>query len=249
MLCPKCGEKNEEGSTFCQNCGTSIKEEKTSLKFSTEKGLIGKIERSLYFRIARGFAWFILIPAVIALIFSIVSTAPTAMHLIGGSTSVSKDEVKKALESKSRRYVTEGHEWGEDAEEKIDPELMAKLDKEVYELISLFPMEIQRQWGVEGLRNQIKNHLAFGKGLKDKIDAVKDAKDIIKDFPESERVDAVDKFFTIKNTKDNLVKKKQAEAKVSLGGMSAVIMSSIAVITLVTMILVLLAIERNTRKT
>ena len=57
--CPKCGEKIEEDSFFCQNRGTEI-DERRILK----EGFLSKFERSLYLKIARGFTWFILFIAI-----------------------------------------------------------------------------------------------------------------------------------------------------------------------------------------
>ncbi len=39
MFCPKCGQKNEEGSKFCENCGTALE------KVCLEKSIDSKKER------------------------------------------------------------------------------------------------------------------------------------------------------------------------------------------------------------
>ncbi|MEW5804968.1 MAG: zinc-ribbon domain-containing protein [bacterium] len=94
--CPKCGEKIEEGSVFCQNCGASI-EKKDVIETKRMEGLMGKVEQSIYFKIARGFAWLILFVAVIGLVISIVYVTPSITDLIGGETGVSQDEIRNAI--------------------------------------------------------------------------------------------------------------------------------------------------------
>ncbi|MEW6110354.1 MAG: hypothetical protein AB1632_14480 [Nitrospirota bacterium] len=125
---------------------------------------------------------------------------------------------------------------------------MAKLDKEIYELISFLPKNMQERSGVDGLRNAIKNMLHNWEETKEKVATVKEARNIIEKFDEAERWNAVDKFFDIKHAKEDLVQTKKEKAKANLLAMSVTILSTISIITLVSMILVLLAIERNTRK-
>ncbi len=243
MKCPKCGETIDEGSTFCQNCGATIVK-KASSEAERKSGFMWKIEQSIYFKIARVFAWLILFIAVIVLAISIISVTPSITALIGGSTGVSQDEINKAIAAeKSWRQFT-----SEESHEKIDPDLLAKLDKEVYELISLLPSNTQDRSGVDGLRNTIKNMLHSWEKTKEKIAVIKEASSVIKKFPEAERWKAIDKFIDIKSNKENSVNAKKEKAKANLLAMSVTILSTISIITLVSMILVLLAIERNTRK-
>lgn len=241
--CAKCGAKNDEESGFCQSCGASIGT--TVVGTLPQKGFMSKIEQSVYFRIARGFAWVILMVAVIALAITTVYLFPTATKLIGGDTNVSKDEIMKAIEAEKARkpFVFGGVE-----REKFDPELMAKLDKELYDLILLLPGDIQNQYGVERMRDEFKNGLRYLENIKDKITIVQKMKEVIKEIPEGDRLSAVGKYLEITQGKENALQQKKTSAKATLSAMSTVIISLIAIITSITMILVLLAIERNTRK-
>lgn len=242
--CPKCGEKIEKGSVFCQSCGELI-EKKLTAGAMPKTGMLSRFEQSIYFRIARGFAWVILFVTTISLIYYMISLAPTALDLFGGETRVSQDDIRKAMEAEKRRGSII-HE--EPVKEKIDPELLAKLDKEIYELFNLMPPDAQKQFNIEGFRSYVKNSVTYIARTQDRIALIKEAKEIIKDFSVTERWDALGKFFGLKGEKEMTVKNRKELAKATLLENSIYILSGIIIITLFSMILVLLAVERNTRK-
>lgn len=244
MICPRCNAINDEGSTFCQSCGASI-EKKAAIDTKKVEGLMGKVEQSIYFRIARGFAWLILFMAVIGLAGSILYVAPSITDLVGGDSKVSHDEIVNAIAAeKTRQAFTI-----EEVQERIDPEQLATLDRYIYVLISILPKNMQTEYGVEKLRYEIKQSITYWKNIEDKIAVIKEAKIVAEKFLEAERSKAIEKFFEIKAQKENLIKQKKEMAKANLLSLSTIILSTISIITLVSMILVLLAIERNTRKT
>jgi peptide subunit release factor 1 (eRF1) len=127
---------------------------------------------------------------------------------------------------------------------------MARLDKEIYELFLLLPLDIQRQVATEEFRDRVKNKLTYvGAALyKDKISIVQEAKDVLKEFPVDERRGVITKFFEIKGEKERALKNRREAAKTKLLGNFMYILSTVSLITMVIMILVLLAVERNTRK-
>jgi hypothetical protein len=92
IFCPKCGEKIEEGSVFCQSCGASI-ETKMTAGDMPKKGLMGKIEQTIYFRIARVFAWLVAALATIGFIVSVKYTADAIPQVLAGSVKVSQEKV------------------------------------------------------------------------------------------------------------------------------------------------------------
>lgn len=248
--CAKCGYENSEDDGFCQECGAALVKKASASRRQVESppqtGAVSRIEQAIYFKVARGFAWLVILFAGISIIYYIVNIIPTAIDSIGGSTNVTGDEIKKAIESrKSRGWFASD----EESEEKIDPELMSKLDKHIYELSSLLPGETQKRLGgIEGLRNHIKSNLNHWKNLKEQINVAQEATVIIKDFPETGRIEALERFFAIKAKKENMVKAKQAKAKDALEKNILQMLMAIATSAFVTMILVLLTIERNTRK-
>lgn len=256
--CSNCGERIERGDNFCHNCGASI-EKKMTVEAIPQQGLMSRFEQGILFRIARGFTWVILIITVISLIYYIISLVPTTMDLLGGDTKVSQDDIRKAMETrKTRRSFM----FEERVQEKIDPELLAKLDKEIYELFSLLPQDIQENWNIESFRRDVKEYISeiqgkvtivqdrtdYVKEIQEKIAIVKEAKDIIKDFSVTERVNALEKFFILKAHKVEAVKNKKERAKQKLSNNATYILMGLIFITSLSMILVLLAIERNTRK-
>lgn len=254
IYCAKCGYKNSEEDSFCQECGAAL-EKKTAVKkdaigYLPKAGFMGKLEQSVYFKIARGFAWFVIVLTTAALTYNVVKIIPPAIDSIGGRTGVSSDEIKKVFDSGKRRGISRLDESNESDNKKIDPELLSRLDKQIYEITSILPEETQKRWGgVEGLRNHIKfNYLAHWNSLKDQIGVLQEGESLIKDFPETARMDALENFFRIKIEKEDMVKAKKAKAKESIDKAIISILIAIAIITFLTMILVLLTIERNTRK-
>jgi hypothetical protein len=243
VFCTKCGGTIEEGSSFCQSCGTPV-EGKIAFEAMPKKGLMSRIEQTIYFRIARVFSWLIAALATIGLIISVIYIAKTVPQVLAGSVKVSQEEVRNAIAEKSERRVQYEMET-----ERISPELLAKLDKEIYELIYLLPKDMQaEEWDVERLRGIIRNSIASWEGLKDKLTVIQEARALLKNFSEEQRADAMYKFFAIKAEKENIIKARKAEALKNLGIWAGIMLAMIYTITMISMILVALAVERNTRK-
>src|SRR5947208_3433199 len=112
--CPECKATVEEGSGFCQECGAIIQRTTTSIPI--RESFLGRVETNIYFKIARGFAWFIVFLSVIGLGFSILSLAPTAHDLwSGGDSKVTSDDIRTAMAAQQAR----GRQ--QPIEERIDP--------------------------------------------------------------------------------------------------------------------------------
>jgi len=112
-----------------------------------KKGLISKIEQSIYFRIARVFAWLVATFCTIGFIYSGINIAIIAPKVLGESAKVSPEEIRIAIERKSNKLVQ--YEVKSEAK-RINLELLAKLDKEIYKRIYLLPEDKQfSEWKFE----------------------------------------------------------------------------------------------------
>jgi hypothetical protein len=248
--CSQCNATFEEGSRFCPECGALS--ESLSPRIAPQEDFVGRVERNIYFKIARAYAWLILLLATVGLAVSILSLAPAATDLwFGGDSKVTSDDIRRSLASQQRAGPME-------ETERIDPARLASLDRAIYEIIDLLPREQPRRdfFGrvmtvkieIEELRRLIKSRVSHVRNVDEQITALKEIKDVIIVFPQADRLTAMDKYFEVKVAKQNAVQAKKAEAAAKLSTGSIAILSSISIITLGSMVLVLLAVERNTRK-
>lgn len=249
MKCPKCGAQFDKGTAFCQECGSDLKDVAQD-RARGSQSFMSRVERSVYFTIARAFAWFVLFLSVAALITSIVVYAPSVLNLYRGSVTVTSEEVSNAIaKKKAGKTAASGDAQGDGPAGKIDPKILADLDREIYELIVLFPAQVQQQEsGVEKLRNGVLRHISPWKDYSDKISILRDVRVIAKSLPEVDRMDAFVFYCQIKANKENEKLRLEDAAKLDLNKMLLMVLSLVSIITLVSMILVLLAIERNTRR-
>jgi hypothetical protein len=250
-VCSQCKARIEEGSEFCPDCGATV--ERAAPDISPRQGFVGRVEQNVYFKIARDYAWLIVFGSVLGLGISIFLLAPAALDLwSGGDTKVSPDDIRAAM---AAREQPRGR--AQPIEERIDPARLASLDRAIYEIIELLPRE-QQQSGpfgrvaivkleIENLRSFIKERVRNLPSIDDQIAALHELKSAIVVFPETERFTAIDKFFEVKAAKNMAIESKKATAATKLQTGVLAILSAISIITLGSMILVLLAVERNTR--
>jgi hypothetical protein len=154
-------------------------------------------------------------------------------------------EIERVLAAKKAGKSQPG---GEIPGKTIDPELLSKLDKEMYELIILLPKTEQDKIGIEKLRGFIRDRIGRYASVKEKMGILRDAKKILPKFNEPERVEALVTFFNMKAEKENVQIMGQTEAKIKLATIGGTFFALIMTIAAFSLILVLLAIERNTRK-
>ena len=143
--------------------------------------------------------------------------------------------------------------------ERTDPASpLGILNRAIDEIIDLLPREQPRRdfFGrvttvkieVEELRRLIKSRVTNVQTVDEQIAALKEIKDVMIAFPQVDRLTIMDKYFEVKVAKQRAVQAKKAEAAAKLSTGSVAILSSISIITLGSMVLVLLAVERNTRR-
>lgn len=245
LQCPKCKKSYDENYAFCEGCGVKLVEGEVRISPQPKSWVFDRIERSLIFRFTRSYTWLILILSILGFMGAIIYLIPDISLLIKKDTKVSPEEIKILLASKK---TGKGPPEEEISGKKINPELLAKLDKEIYEIIFLLPKDIQDKMGVEKLRSWIRDRIGRYHGIKEKIGILQEVKSILIKFNEPERVEALSTFFDVKAGKENAITARQAEVRLKLATIGASFFALIMTIAAFSLILVLLAIERNTRR-
>ena len=245
ILCGKCKTQVDDASVFCPNCGAAVGANRTPIDSNVEHGVLRRLERHVFFRIARGFSWVIALLAAVGLGFAVILIIPNATKLLGGDTKVGAEDIRAAIEAAKRgRSYDAGQEEGG----KIDPKLRARVDEAMYEIIALMPASLQQDASIENMRQSLRYRVASLDTIKEKTGALHEVAQVLAQFPESERIGALDVYFEIKTQKVAQVLGEKLEAGAAVAKHGFVIMAAIITITLVSMILVLLSIERNTRQ-
>jgi hypothetical protein len=245
--CASCGTKLEPGDTFCQNCGKPV----TATHFATQSAsptssMLGRFERAVYFRIARGFSWVLMVVALAGFFYSLVSALQSAGGLVGTQRSVSQEEVQASI---ANEKAGRGNQFSRGEETSTDPRLVGEYETALAELVNLLPSEVRRQAGSdEAARNQLRSMFSsLGKDIGERISVAKEAKGVLQSFAEKDRGEAIGHFRLVKQHKNEAAEMRKAEAKEKFTYLGGAILSTAILITLFSMILVLLAIERNTR--
>jgi len=245
LLCPKCKKEYSEDYTFCEGCGSKLIKSEKYVPTQPKNLVFDRIERSVFFRVTRSYTWVILILAILGFIGAAILLAPDIRPLIKKDTTVSSEEVRTVLAAKK---AGKAPMEGESPTQRIDPELLAKFDKEIYEVISLLPKKTQDEMGIERLRGMIRERVIQYPTLKEKMKILREAKNLLLKFTESERSDALGIFLNIKAQKENAVESERAKAIARLTTIGSTFFALIMIVAAFSLILVLLAIERNTRR-
>ena len=252
--CNKCGAHNDATSEFCQNCGESMRTATLPPQAQTalQKGLLGKIERTIYFRVARGFAWFVLVFSLLGFVGAGFLSANAARQYFKGEESVSKDDVMVAIAA-NKASRTAGTNGRATQDTQVDPKAEGMLTTAIAELFNLLSKEDQgKVSGKEQFRSQMLQMASGVKGTdnaNEQIEYLQEVKKVVSGVsPESERLDAIETFSQLKMKSRERAASGKATAQNQLMYSAAAVLSFAALITLVSMVLVSLAIERNTRK-
>lgn len=245
--CASCGTKLEPGDTFCQKCGKSVKA--TTLpaqSASPASSMLGRFERAVYFRIARGFSWVLAVVALVGFIYALVSALQSVGELVGTRRGVSQEEVQASIVNEK---AGRGNQFSRGEETTTDPRLVGEYETVLAELVNLLPPEFRRQTGGDdAARNQLRSMFSsLGDGMGDRISVAKEAKSVIQGFAEKDRGEALGHFRRVKEQKIQAAQMRKAEAAQKFLYLGGTMLATAILITLLSMILVLLAIERNTR--
>jgi hypothetical protein len=209
--------------------------------------MLSRAEIAVYFRLARGFAWFLLVVVTLGLVADMIVLVPEFLQAAWAPTSVSSRDLERALASPASIVTV-----SDEAEAQLNPAEMARLDQIAYEIINLLPVNVrpQAREQVDALRGNIRNEVAnLSKDRSEQLAILSELRDSLGGIPDPERSKAMEAYFPLKsqmNARSN-AKKEAAKAQIVISG--SVLASGIMLLTLVTMILVLLSIERNTRPT
>jgi hypothetical protein len=205
---------------------------------------MSRVEKAIYFRLARGFAWLLLVVVTLALIVDAFLLIPPVLQVVGASTSVKPQELIRATSSPAS--VRRGPDQGE---ADLNPAEMAQLDQAAYEIIKLLTaVDPSNRGMVDSVRGRLRNAVA---GMSDErgeqLAILHELRDDLKEVPENDRNQAYETYFNLKARAIEAAKQKKVLAQGSLVLYGSTLLTGIALLTLVTMILVLMAIERNTR--
>ena len=155
--CDKCGAMNDAASEFCQNCGASLRATSPPprAQAGSQRSLLSTIERSIYFRIARGFAWFLLVFSLFSLVGAGFIATNAALEFFKGEDAVSKEDVKIAIAA-NKTARTSGARSEATQETQLDPKAEGMLATEIAQLFNLLSLDDQgKGGGKENFRRQI----------------------------------------------------------------------------------------------
>lgn len=264
FTCAKCGSANEAGSEFCQNCGASMEAATVSgagsSRFAGAKTFVGSlgagkgtltiIEQTIYFRIARVFAWFLLVLGLLGLVGGAYQAAGSTRQFLGGENAVvSAADVKVAIAA--QKAGSTARAGGESAQMPLDPKAEGLLTTEAAEIFNLLSTEDQKiLGGKESVRRELLAGAANinGGDVDAQIDFLREMKRVINEVqPQSDRANGVKAFAMLKVSYKENAAARRAAARSDLMWGGGAVMAFAALITLVSMVLVMLAVERNTR--
>jgi hypothetical protein len=262
-VCAHCGSNNEAGSEFCQNCGKSMLAARASGSGSSRfagvassvgnvdagKGRLTIIEQRIYFRIARVFAWLLLVLSLLGLVGGAFMATGSIRQYLKGEDAVSVADVKAAIAARKAGNSARGD--GESAQTQLDPKAEGLLTTEVAEIFNLLSAEDQNKYGgKENVRKKLLDTASEvnGGNVNDQIDFLREMKKVVSEVqPQADRTWGINGFAQLKKSYKNQAAARKAVAEKEFMMGAGAVLSFAALITLVSMVLVMLAVERNTR--
>lgn len=250
MKCKSCGHQNDQSNAFCLNCGASLVAAPVSAPpAAPEVTAVSRMERGIYFSIARVVAWVLALVALVAMVYSAMGLVPALLQARGSADSVTTADLTTAIEA-SRAGGQRSWQM-ESEEDEYSAKDLAALDQVIYELVELVPAQLtEQQGGVDSMRSYVKRQLGRLdlEDLDDEIAVVRDAKKAVGEVVAPDRLAAIGIFFDMTRQRNNAAQAKALVGKAKLTAWVTGFGSSAVSLMLVTMILVLMSIERNTRR-
>jgi hypothetical protein len=248
--CPSCNQVNETGTAFCQNCGASLAgalPPAATAPVAARAGGVGGVERGLFFKISRVAAWVLLVVALGGMLVSALGLLPALASMNASADDVTAKDVRAQVEAARNRSSAPS---GDNPFGSGSASERAALDKAIYELADVMPPQAIGQFGnLEGFRSVVKG-LVDSTGetdIDDQVDHVEEATKIVGPLPDEDRISGVYAYFHLVSQHKQEAEVRQLEAKGKATVYAGAFAMAAVTLMLVTMTLVLLAIERNTR--
>lgn len=201
--------------------------------------MIERIEKNIFFRFTRIFAWLIIAPAFLALVYSGYKVL-TGFVTGSEAVKVTYEEIKEVMEgSKNPWDVNKGESQSFGKSEKDQK----KYTKEINEILDTFGNKLDREKGEQVFRNVIMKV-----DEKDRKQFIKGLISVLKKAPNDDRLPNVAETYISlweekKTASDMEAASKKADKIVSLW----ILAGAFAAISVFSLLLVMLAIEKNTR--
>lgn len=247
--CSQCGTENDSTSEFCQGCGTSLRPNpSTNSVGSTDKGFLSRFEESVYFRIARGFAWLILLLALIGFAGSAFWAISSGQTLLGGEAAVTASDVRRAMADRKSGVDQNAGSAAESV--KLEPKAMGMLTTEITTIFNLLDTQQQQASGGYERFSAHLSRLAEGRNVNvdERIEALRQLSAVLNEIPQADRLVALAQYVSLQRERESNAQMTRQMAEQQLMFRGGFVALAAALITMVSMVLVLLAIERNTRR-
>jgi hypothetical protein len=200
--------------------------------------MIEKIEKNIFFKVTRIFAWLIIAPAFLILLYSGYKSLKS--FITPSSPVVTYNEVKSIMEGKTNYSDFEGKKSQKSARE-------SKFDyrKAMDNLLDAFGSQINREKGEELFEKRLS-----AVDEKDQSRYMDGLISVVKSAPEGDkRFDATDTYHQLWLTKKIAIIGKESSDVLNKPLYLGLLAGSLSIISVFSLVLILLTIEKNTRKT
>lgn len=199
--------------------------------------MIGQIEQKVFFNLTRVLAWIILIPACIALVYYGIQAGGTFFSR-SQSPQVTYDEVKERMSQKDAVQGSSSSGIVHMADQS------AQYEKKLKEIVGAFGPTMDRQKGLTLFRS-----IVLKVEEKDRNAWLDGMLNVARSAPEGERFNAADQYIALWEEK-KLKKTMEETARAQEQSQSLILFTiSFAAVAMFSLMLILLAIEKNTRRT
>ena len=189
-----------------------------------------------------------MILAIAILIFSALKATYSVGDLLGGKKGVTKDEVQASLDT-GRSGSARKNRDTDSVSEDSDPKLIGEYEAALAQMVLIFPQQDRDQAGgderLRGLLKQTIQGVVHGK--RGQITLVGEARELVGQFGEKDRKEAFQNFLALRGEKEQLAMQRQTEARANMLYLGGTALATAMLITMLSMVLLLLTIERNTR--